>query len=90
MSEVWGEEVIAVLHELPEEEGWGGYEAETMTGVPNNVRITGSDEESKEAALDHLVGGLALMGFSGRLVVDDVTEPGRRDRYHVELSGSAP
>ena len=88
LSGVWGEEVSAVLHHVPEDEDFeGSYEAETMTGVPNGVRITGSGEESKEAALDHLVGGLMLLGFRGALVVDDVTEPGRNDNYRVEISG---
>jgi hypothetical protein len=83
-----GEEVLAVLHHVPEDEDFkGGYEDETMTGVPNGVRITGSGEDSKEAALDHLVGGLMLLGFRGALVVDDVTEPGRNDNYRVEIPG---
>lgn len=86
LSQVWGEEVSAVLHHVPEDEGFeGGYEAETMARVPNTVRITGTGEYSKEAALDHLVGGLALLGFRGRLVVDDVTEPDRNDRYRIEI-----
>lgn len=88
LSEVWGEKVSAVLHHVPEDEDFeGGYEAETMTGVPNGVIITGTGEGSKKAALDHLVGGLALLGFRGTLVVDDVTEPGRNDDYRVEITG---
>jgi hypothetical protein len=89
LSEVWGKEVAAVLHYVPEDADFeGGYEAETMTGVPNGVRITGSGEDSKGAALDHLIGGLALLGFSGALVVDDVTEPGRNDTHRIDVPGN--
>ena len=89
-SEVWGGEVSVVLHYVQEDEGFeGGYEAETMAGVPNNVRITGSDGDSKEAALDHLLRGLMLMGFRGNLLVDDVTELGRNHSYRVEIPGGS-
>lgn len=88
MSEVWGEAVSVVLHHVSEDEGFeGGYEAETLSGAPNGIRISGADRMSKEAALDHLIGGLALLGFRGRLVIDDVTEVGRRNRSEVEVAG---
>ena len=87
-SKVWGREVSVVLHHVPEDEGFeGSYEAETLSGVPNGVKISGGDRTSKEAALEHLIGGLALLGFNGRLVVDDVTEVGRRSRREVEVAG---
>ncbi len=87
-SGVWGEEVSVVLHQQPEDDGFeGGYEAETMTGVPNGVRITGCGEDSKQEALDHLIGALVLLGFRGNVVVNDVTELGRNDEYRVEIPG---
>lgn len=78
--------MVVVLHHVPEDEDFeGGYEAETLTGTPNNVKMAGSDRDSKEEALNHLAGALTLLGFRGRLLVDDVTEVGRRDRYELEI-----
>lgn len=83
----WGEKVVIVLHHVPEDEGFeGGYEAATMAGVPNNVRISGSDAESKEGALDHLLGGLSSLGFRGRVIVEDATAPGSIERYEIDVS----
>ncbi len=59
MNENWGEKVTIVLHHVPESEDFeGGFEAVAMSGVPHNVLITGSDSESTEGALNHLLDGL--------------------------------
>lgn len=83
----WGDKVIVMLHHIPEDEGFeGGYEADTVTGVPNNVKITGGDPDSKQGALDHLLGGLAALGFTGRVDVNDATDPGPVERYEIDIS----
>ncbi len=86
----WGTTVTVVLHHAPEDEDFeGGFEAVTMRGVPGNVAISGSDRDSREAALDHLLGGLRALSFTGRVAVEDATEVGRVDRYEVPASGQA-
>lgn len=83
-NEKWGEKVTVVLHRVPETEDFeGGYEAVTMTGVPRGVSVTGSDPDSAEGALDHLVGGLRAFGFVGRVAVEDVTTARRVERYEL-------
>lgn len=63
-----------VIHNVPEGEDYeGSFEAVTMTGVPYNVSVTGSDPESAEDALNHLLDGLRAFGVSGRVAVEDVT-----------------
>ncbi len=65
-----GDNVTGVLHHVPEEEGFeDGYEAVTMTGVPYNIAVMGSDPDAAEGALRHLLDGLRAFGFSGREVV---------------------
>lgn len=84
MSNAWGEKVTVVLHHVPETEEYeGGYEAVTMTGVPHNVIVTGSDRDSAEEALNHLVSGLRAFGFAGRVAVEDATYIGGVQRYEV-------
>src|SRR5215217_4832885 len=81
----WGEEVTVVLHHVPEsEESEGEYEAVTMKGVPHGVSITGSDPESVEGALNHLLDGLRAFGFTGRVAVEDATSSGRVERYQID------
>ena len=85
-TEGWSETVTVILHHFPEsEESEEGYEALTMTGVPYDVSITGSDSDSAEGALNHLLGGLRAFGFSGLVNVEDVTEIGRVERYAVDV-----
>jgi len=82
----WGEKVTVILHHIPEsEEHEGGYEVVTMTGVPHNVSIACGDRDSAGAALDQLLAALRVFGFTARVVVEDVTEPGAIERYEVEV-----
>lgn len=82
----WGESVSVVLYHIPEsEEAEEGYEAITMKGVPYDVSVTGSHASSAEGALSHLLDGLRAFGFTGRVAVEDVTEPGLVDRYEVSV-----
>jgi len=80
----WGEEVTVIVHHVPEsDESEGEYEAVTMKGVPHGVSITGSDPESVEGALNHLLDGLRAFGFTGRVMVEDATRLGQVDRYDI-------
>ncbi len=84
-SRNWGEQVTVILHHIPEsEESEGEYEALTMKGVPENVSITGSDPDSAEGALNHLIAGLRAFGFSGRVAVEDATQDDGMRRYVVQ------
>lgn len=84
MAGGWSEEVSVVLHHVPEVEDFeGGFEAVTMTGVPYNVSVTGSDCDSAEKALDHLRSGLRAFGFNGKLAVNDATQAGATRRYEA-------
>ncbi len=84
-AERWDDRVTVVLHHVPEDEDYeGGYEAVTMTGVPGMVSITASDRDSKEEALSRLWDALRIFGFGGRLIVEDVTESGRSERYEFQ------
>ncbi len=84
----WPEGVTVVLHHVPEDESFeGGYEAVTMTGVPHGVSVSGSDPDSAEGALDHLLDGLRAFGFTGRVVVEDATSIGERNRYEISAGG---
>ena len=84
MSSSWGEKVTVVLHHIPESEDFeGGFEAVTMTGVPHGVSIAGSDPDSTEGALGHLLDGLRAFGFSGRVAIEDATGIGRVDHYEI-------
>lgn len=86
MSESWSGKVTAVLHHVPESEDFeGGFEAVTMTGVPYGVSVVGSDHESAEGALNHLLDGLRSFGFIGAVAVEDATGLGRVERYEVEV-----
>lgn len=85
MSERWEEKVTVVLHHVPESEDYeGGFEDVTMAGVPYGVSVTGSDPDSAEGALSHLLDGLRTFGFAGRVAVEDATEHGLVDRYLLE------
>lgn len=85
MNEGWGERVTVMLHRVPESEEYeGGFEAVTMTGVPYNVSVTGSDHNSPEDALNHLISGLNAFGFSGCVAVEDTTYIGGVQRYKVQ------
>jgi hypothetical protein len=81
----WKQEITVVLQHVPEsDDGPSEYRAETLSGVPNDVVISGGSQSSSREALDHLLGGLSLMGFSGTVVVED--DAGRGfDRYEVEV-----
>ncbi len=82
----WGEKVTIMLHHVPESDEFeGGYEAVTIAGVPANVVVTGSDQDSAEGALNHLIAGLSAFGFSGRVAVEDATYIGGIERYEVEI-----
>jgi hypothetical protein len=77
--------VTVILHHVPEsEESEGEYEAVSMKGVPHGVSITGSDPESVEGALNHLLDGLRAFGFTGRVAVEDATSSGRVERYQID------
>jgi hypothetical protein len=83
----WGEEVTIVLHHIPEsEESERGYGAVTMVGVPHGVSIAGNSPDSAEDALNRLLNGLRAFGFQGRVAVEDATEPGRIERYEIDVS----
>lgn len=56
-----------------------------MRGVPCQVSVTGSDPNSAEGALKHLLSGLSAFGFSGRVAVEDATRPGRVSRYEIQV-----
>lgn len=61
----WHERVSVVLHHVPEsEEGPEEYRAETLSGVPNDVKIEGGGGSAR-AALDHLLGGAVAHGLPG-------------------------
>ena len=86
VKRAWGNKVTVVLHHVPETEDFeGGYEAVTMTGVPHNVSVTGSDPHSAEGALNHLIGGLEAFGFVGHVVVEDATHSDGMERYEVRV-----
>lgn len=88
MAKAWGDEVAVVVHHVPESEDYeGGYEATTMMGVPHNVIVTGSDRDSAESALNHLLDGLRAFGFTGRIAVEDFTEPGQVERFGLGPTG---
>lgn len=83
----WREEIVVVLHYVPEsDEGPPEYRAETLFGVPNDVVISGGSPDSAQGALNHLLGDLTLMGFSGTVTVEDGSAHDF-DRYQVEVPG---
>lgn len=74
-----------MLHYITEsEDGSAEYRAETLSGVPNSVVVYGGSDSSPQEALNHLLGGLLLMGFSGTVVVEDGAREGS-ERYEVEV-----
>lgn len=84
----WQEQVVVVLHHVSESgEEPAEYRAETLWGVPNDVKVSGGSEDSAEAALNHLFGGMFLMGFRGTVQVDDASgESGEAfRRYDAEV-----
>lgn len=82
----WGAEVVVLLHHLPNSEyGPAEYRAETLSGVPNEVKIQGGNGTSSRHALNHLLGGLMLLGFNGRVLVEDGSGK-KLERYEIELS----
>lgn len=84
-SSTWREEVVVVLHYVPEsEEGPPEYRAETLFGVPNDVVVSGGSSESAQEALNHLLGGLALMGFRGTVSIEDGAGE-RFERYRINV-----
>lgn len=56
-----------------------------MKGVPYNVSITGSDPDTAEGGLNHLLDGLQEFGFTGRVVVEDATGSASVGRYEIEV-----
>lgn len=84
MSDGWEEKVTVVLHYVPESKDYeGGFEAVTMMDVPHGVFATGSDPDSAEGALNHLLDGLGAFGFAGRVTVEDATQLGTVSRYEL-------
>ena len=84
----WSDKVAVIVYRVPEsEEHEGGYEAETMTGIPYGVKVS-SGADSAEAALNHLLAGLRVFGFAGRIAVEDATYIGGVQRYEIERPGS--
>ena len=82
----WGQKVAVVVHHFPEgPESEEGYEAVTMGGVPLGVSITASDAETAQEALERLLGALSVFGYSGKVAVHDVAEPGRSEEYEIEV-----
>jgi hypothetical protein len=82
----WGEEIVVIVHHIPEsEEAEEGYEALTMKGVPHNVSISAESSTSAQEALDQLLSGLKVFGFSGRVNVEDATYIGGMQQYKVEV-----
>jgi hypothetical protein len=81
----WNGELNIVLHYIPvSDDGPAEYVAETLSGVPNGVKVQGGDPYSARGALEHLLGGLALMGFSGVVSVNDGS--GREfQRYETQV-----
>lgn len=80
----WRERLAVVLHYIPESnEGTAEYRAETLSGAPGGVTVSGGGASGK-AALDHLLGGLWLMGFRGTAEVSDGSGEEFR-RYEVEV-----
>lgn len=69
-----------------EDEGYeGGYEATTLSGVPQSLTgTTSSGRNSRTDALNDLLTGLRTFGFTERLAVQDATELGRTE--HTVLS----
>lgn len=85
LTEAWGDKVTVVVRHIPESEDHeGSFEAVTMTRVPYNVSITGSDRDSAKDALSHLLEGLRSFGFSGRVTVEDATYVGGVQRYEIQ------
>lgn len=81
----WRRGVDVVLHYVPEsEDGPAEYRAETLSGVPNDVVVRGGGD-SPRGALNHLLGGLALMGFSGTVLVDDAAGE-NFERYEIQVA----
>ncbi len=81
----WKREVTVILHYMTEsEDGPAEYRAETLSGVPNNVVVNGGSDSSPQEALNHLLGGLLLMGFSGTVLVEDGARE-EFERYEVEV-----
>ncbi len=67
---------LATVHHIPESENYeGGFEAVTMMGVPHGLMVTGSHRDSAEYALNHLLDGLRMFGFTGFVAVEDFTQP---------------
>lgn len=86
-EDTWSGEVTVFVHHRPEDEDFEGvYEAITMVGIPFNVTVTGSDEDSAEVALDHLLKGLRAFGYIGRVLVEDATESGPIKRYELTIT----
>ena len=82
----WEDKVTVIVHYISEsEETEGGYEAETMTGVPHGVKISVGDHESAQQAVDHLISGLQSLGFSGVVAVEGATHVGGMRRYEIQV-----
>jgi len=87
MGKPWGGKVNIILHHIPEDRDIeGGYEAITVVGVPYGVSVVGSDPDSPVAALNQLLDGLRVFGFTGRVEVEDTTNPGSVERYEFDVT----
>jgi hypothetical protein len=82
----WGVEIVVIVHHIPEsEETEEGYEALTMKGVPHNVLVSAGSRSSAQEALDQLLSGLKVFGFSGSVKIEDATYIGGVHQYEVEI-----
>ena len=88
MKEEWAQKVTVVVHHVAHSEEYeGGYEAVTIMGVPYGVAVTGSDPNSTQGALNRLLEGLRVFGYTGWVSVEDATYFGGVQHYEVEVSG---
>lgn len=75
----WGKKVTAVLHHLPEDEGFeDDFEA-----------VTGSERDSAEAALKHLVSDLTMFGFVRLVAVENLTMIEWLEQYEIRVDWSS-
>lgn len=82
----WNRHTSVTLLSVQGTEGYPDtYEATTMAGVPYNVTISSTDEDSKEESLNRLLSSLRTFGFRGSVLVHDTTIPGMSDEYQVEV-----
>lgn len=85
-TEEWGNEIGVTLLLEPGSEGYPRlYKATTMSGIPYGVVVSGESEKSGQEAVEHLVSGLRTFGFSGPVLIHDVTVPGRSEQHSLQV-----